>query len=298
MNSNRGNRINIGNSSVSSNGNPFGEYRSRTQQMNIYQQNEMNNYNNAYRQVEQPFVEQTDFLNRHNVLHDNLGETLMSENIVDITLFLDGRDRSITAFPNPFKFTVSFNAASSRNGGTPEPVIARSFKNVKSIKLDYMVLPKSYKAIRALDGTYTIDNSFNLNSSKYIILKIKEIDSPKHVFSTSNRIDDTTFILCPDRSLGTDHQLWIVIAGPRNFQNSLLGDINRMTIEVYDSDNNLLTPVDQDGNIIDFSLIYSNIVPIDVRESLEELNKELCINVSLTLSIVENEMNTNTKFSR
>ena len=152
-----------------SGGNPFGNFNPITTN-NMPLNNGLNNFNSAF-QVNAPFIEKQDFRNKNTFLHNNINENLLLEQIIEYNLNIDSKDRSLTAYPNPFDFTVTFgghgqvienkitlkkkssdlgaiNESKFENKkityeGTPGPIINKKFKNVKYLRIDYLILPKT-----------------------------------------------------------------------------------------------------------------------------------------------------------
>jgi hypothetical protein len=283
-----------------SNGNPFGNFNAPSQQ--FLNQMKMNSYNfNQSFQQNTPIIDKFDFKNTKKTLHNNIDESVFAEAITEYQLFMDSNDRSLTAYQNPFKFSVIF-APSSRqtiNGitydSTPNPVISRKFKNIKYIKLDFIILPKTFKVVKE-GNIFDTATTTDITNLRYVVLKVKEITN-NHVFSTNN-LSDCSFILYPDRDMGDNAKMWLSTCASRVFPNSLLGNLDRMTLEIYDDSNNLLEPIDQDNNKILFSQLENNTanLPTEALDSLRILNKKMGINVSFVLGVLESEINTMTKY--
>ena len=165
---------------------------------------QLNNFNNAYKShtIEIP---QRDFTNHNEVIHNNIEPELVNEILTEYIIHIDGADRDKNIFPNPFRYTVTLGGTginTNQNGeivsGSPDPRIDRSYKNIKQIKIKYIILPKYYKFLyqKIADyETYTpnIDGTF-LRNFRYLILKIKELDSDK-INSTNSVCKPNTFVL-------------------------------------------------------------------------------------------------------
>ena len=87
-----------------SGGNPFGEFNSIS--TNSMANQNINNFNTAFRS-NGPVIEKQDYRNRNNLIHNNINENLLVEQIIEYTLNIDSMDRSLTAYPNPFNFSVT-----------------------------------------------------------------------------------------------------------------------------------------------------------------------------------------------
>ncbi len=317
---------------TTSGGNPFGNFDSITSN-NMPVNNGPNNFNKAF-SVNQPFIEKMDFANKNSLLHNNVNENTLVEQIIEYFINIDSSDRSITAYPNPFKFTVTFggmaptvekktfvkknfNSAGTVNEskyinkkieyeGTPGPIINREFRNVKYMRIDYLILPKT----NILDDSITpsdISNSFSGSCDvntyclstkesdriaykyKYLILRVNEIKSDK-ILGTNRNLENDTFILYPDKFMGANHVMWLPTSGTRSYKNSNLENLSRLTFEILSPKGELLYVFDSDGKIIDIANINNPCVEDCIKENIQ-------INIALVFGIVENELNTNTKFS-
>jgi hypothetical protein len=304
----------------STNNNYFNGMRYNQSQKNItgmsqqmgHIQASMGNFNQAYTpgmtQINKP-----DFTNKGEVIHNNLGDRLFSESIVEYKIHIDSHDRKISSFPSPFKFKILF-------GDTFEQfTIARKFQNVKYVTLDSIILPRTI----SLDLTKVAepniypahsefitpraDQSINvlstLSKRKYLIVKIDEFESVRNL-GTSIFIDKNTFILSHDCCMGMDSSLWKPIHSTVIFQNSLLRNINGLTITIFDEYGNELKLSDTLGNPI----IGRNIIGLDkdynkfVSENIDTESVKYTDNITqtefnFTFGVVENELNTNTSYN-
>jgi hypothetical protein len=311
---------------LTSGGNPFSEFSPNTTNNDLNRSSGMNNFNNAFR-INSPFVEKQDFRNKNNMLHNNVNENLMVEQVIEYTLNIDSADRSHTAYPNPFNFVVTFgghgrtvdrqrfvrknftvngqqnyNKQEIRNveyEETPGPIIDRKFKNVKYLRIDYLILPKTNIVIESdISGCSgsgedacisTDDSDYLAKKYKYLLLRIKEI-STDNILGTNKNIQNDTFILYPDKIMGKSHIMWLPTTGNRNYKNSTLENLNRLTFEILDPNGELLYIMSSTGDEININKVSNECL-------LECINDNIQCNISLLLGVVENEMNTNTKFS-
>jgi len=67
----------------------------------------MNNFQQAFGQ-NQTVIDKTNFINQSNTIHNNLGETINTENINEYFIRISSADRTIPIYPSPFKFSVIF----------------------------------------------------------------------------------------------------------------------------------------------------------------------------------------------
>jgi hypothetical protein len=292
------------------NGNPNSNFSSVTPQGLARMKSGMNNFGQAFA-PNQTMINRVDFRNPGNLIHNNLGDNIQAERISEYTIWIDGNDRSKNIFKNPFCFITSFggiNTAISKEKnvtyGTPGPFLQKKFKNVKYIKLNYAIIPRTN--IIDISGIssnpqYTLgSNDTNLDGNKFLILRIKEIKNNKMLSTNDNVIEDC-FILYPDRLMGSNHSMWIPTNDSRVYPNSSLFNLDRMTISIEDSDGNQLEVLDNSGNTLDVPNLLTTLTenksstdPILIN--FKNIEHALQINIELTIGVVELEMNTLTNF--
>lgn len=221
-----------------------------------------------------PLIEAPDFRNRNELLHNNVNENTITDNVTEYTIHIDSVNRDPSMYPNQFKFTTSF-------GGNMEPNINRSFKNVLYIKILNVILPKSTKAIDTT--TMSTDTEDVLENDRYLILKIKEL-SDNHTLSTGTFIRDDTIRLLLNHNLGTYYTEWQSIKNKFAFSPTKLGNINRLSFELYDSHGQQILFQGSDSTVTDKS------------HFTHQFNKYTQMSIMLTMGVVENELNTKTNF--
>ena len=307
-----------------SNGNPFGNFNSITTN-NMPSNNGSHNFNSAF-QINSPFIEKADFRNKNDLLHNNVNENLLLEQIVEYNLNIDSIDRSLVAYPNPFDFTVTFGGHGSVSEtktfikkkslnlgavneskyenkkivyeGTPGPIINKKFKNVKYLRLDYVILPKtniiknnigSFSSSDYLSTCISNDDMDKLTYKyKYLILKINEIKTD-NILGTNKNLESDIFILYPDKLMGKNHIMWLPTSGYRNYKNSNLENITKLTFEILTPKGEVLFIYDENGNSINPATVTDEIIKQCIEENMQ-------VSLSIVLKVVENELNTNTKF--
>lgn len=92
------------------------------------------NYDQAYAN-QQNIIDKQDFTNKGNVIHNNLGQNLLSEHVSEYKLKINSIDRNVSSYPSIFKQRIMFDDSCG---------LLRSFKNVKYISIDTIVLPRSF----------------------------------------------------------------------------------------------------------------------------------------------------------
>jgi len=285
--------------------NPFGNFKQITSQ----QQNGMlNNYDEAFA-THDPMIEKQNFKNMNNMFHNNVGGQINSEFTVNYMIDIDSKDRDITVYPNPFTYNVIFSPASretitrnewidpkNKSLGThivtttynsqPLPHIGKVFRNVKYIRVDSVILPKYYGIIED-SGTWILDQNKNLTKDRYVVMKIKNIDS-KYNLSTNSVVETTGVKLIPDTIPLTSNFYYAIPTNSNNiiktFNNSALGNIDRLNFEFYDSN----------GNLLAFNNLDSTQSVSDVRNPL---NINLQHDITLVFGVVENEIATNVNYN-
>jgi hypothetical protein len=315
-------------------GNQFDRFNpiSTNTQKNMNNLPSMTNFNKSF-QTNAPMIEPMDYTNYGNLLHNNMGNIVIDEHIVEYRINIDSVDRDISVYNDPFSFTVKFNPPSSqtietevpidprnkRKGtkfvktimkGPPKPHINREFKNVKYIKLDNIVLPQFSNIVEDPENPneYIFDNENFLVDDRFILLRIKELDSDKgqRTYDTgdgslrydsnggTNSYHKPFGMILPDKLLGKNYYSGTPYYASKIYKNSTLGNLNQLTIEFYDSC----------GTKLKFNNLFSA-KEIDTCEQDDEfprsdirhpLNKKIQTHLSLIIGVVESQHNTNTKF--
>lgn len=290
----------------SSDGNPMAHFKPVTTNSN-HQYNQ-SKFNDAYKQNTQ-IIEPPNYKNNNNLLHNNVAEQIMDENIVEYKIIIDSSDRDIRTYLNPFSFTVKFGAnaggivKSKKNTnneyieGPPQPYINKEFKNVKFIKLDTIVLPKC---------TINEHNYCTLDD-RYISLCIDEIDNNTILTTGDNnsRYDESTnktynapkpfAIIFPDKLVSKTHYTGTPYYGNKSYKSSNLANIRSMTIKFTDSYGKPLSI----NNLYSFDKLEmekDNGNEIFLSDDRHPLNKKYQLSFSLIIGVVECQIATNTKF--
>lgn len=303
-----------------SGGNPFGNFDSLTTN-NMPVNNGPNNFNSAF-QINNPFIEKADFRNKNNLLHNNVNENLLLEQIIEYNLNIDSLDRSLIAYPNPFNFTVTFeghgnvseiktftkknsyNPGSINENkyenkkivyeGTPGPIINKRFKNVKYLRLDYVILPRTNIIIKIEDEDEedictSNDDADKLTSKyKYLILRINEIKTD-NILGTNKNLENDVFVLYPERVMGKNYIMWLPTSGYRNYKNSNLENITKLTFEILTPKGETIVIYDENYNIINLRTETDETIKTYIEENIQ-------VSIGIVLKVVENELNTNSKF--
>lgn len=113
------------------------------------------NYDQAFA-PQQNIIDRPDFINNGNVIHNNLGQILLSEHIGEYKLKINSIDRNTSKYPSIFKQQVIFDDSCG---------FLRSFKNVKYISIDTVILPRSF----AIDINKIVIPDSAFDSSKNLV---------------------------------------------------------------------------------------------------------------------------------
>lgn len=175
------------------------------------------------------------------------------------------------------------------------PYINRNFDNIKFIRLDTGILPR-FNAVRInrdwdfckkintnriyikddyerlkdqiiTNYRYIPDDTaeYALQTDRFVQIDIKEIRSNKN-FGT-NPVLDKSFVLIYDKSLGILYWRGLPFSAVKTYKDSLLGEINSLTIKFYDSWGNPLTLnysaiAYEQNQILDTDIIDPNLLMI------------------------------------
>jgi hypothetical protein len=94
-----------------------------------------------------------------NTLYDNLTPVLMNREVIEYPIVVDGADRDINIFPDPYSFRVALNSVN----GLQAPYIQKDFENIKFIKLVSCTTPRHYRLTKT-EGEYNSDITANVTT--------------------------------------------------------------------------------------------------------------------------------------
>lgn len=289
-------------------GNPLGNFKSITTNSLL---SKGNDYNQAFSQNE-PLIEKIDFKNRNTLLHNNVGDNVFSEYVIEYAVNVDSADRCVPVYPSPFDFKVTFKGTGGQHvvneknrsqdfyvPGTPGPVIERNFKQVKYIKLDYIILPK-YITLDLINpgDTYALNKTISLTDYRYLIVRIKEFSSNR-ILSTNSKVGDDGIIIYPDKVLGDSaySNLWITSFGTRTYTNANLGCLDRLTISILNPRGEEIAIFDNSkGTPINPNNINSTYYTTTEIASLNQIVPRIQCVIAFIVGNVGNEINTNTNY--
>jgi hypothetical protein len=245
------------------------------------------------------------FNNPNNPLNEELfkGVTIENEAITNYSTSLNPNDRNnplnsiqITAdafiFDSP-ELIVDYtnNLKKSYN-----PYLIRSFDNIKFIRLDAGILPKyntvkinrewilcrksnyqrkfikdDYERIKdytLLNSRYIPDDTseYNLQSDRFVQIFVREISNSNNL--GTNPVNNKSFVLVFDKNLGILYWRGIPYSAVKTYKDSLLGEIQKLSIKFYDSWGNPLTlnetQIDYEKNqILKTDIINPNLLVVE-----------------------------------
>ena len=310
-------------------GNPLGRFNPLS--TNSQHLSQMSNFQQAF-EPNHPIIEKIDYVNKNHLLHNNIGENVLDEHVVEYRLLIDSLDRDIKYYPNPFSFTVQLNPISSsvvrheefvdhkdkskgkklvetKFEAEPPPHINKEFVNVKYVKLENIILPQFHKLKPKANckHEFEFDPCGHLTTERFVSLVIKELNGDRvfTTFDTNSRADDkgnnytppTPFaIIIPDKLLGANYYAGTPYYGSKIYKNSLLGNLTKLTIKFYDSNG---VPLEYD-DLFTFEDLqeyeFDNGEPLPTTDLRNPLNKRIQVFFSLIVGVVESQINTQTKF--
>lgn len=277
--------------------------------------NNPNNFNEAFAE-NNPIIQKHDYRNKQNILHNNLADSLINEHVTEYRLNIDSKDRDMDAYPNPFHFTVAFDAPSNSSikekvfidpkdpskgkmyvdipiGKISGPHINRKFKNIKYIKIETMILPRFHRVV--FDGAqYKLDASDTLDDDRFLILEIPELKNIS-TYGTNTAIEGG-YVILPDR-ITTVYFTCITYYANKVFDDNSLGNIDKLTFILKNSfGEEYVTKIyDTNGNVIADKLEND----IDGSNNINNVhNKIHQAHITIQIGIVENQLNTLTKYEQ
>lgn len=254
-----------------------------------------------------PFIEPMNFKNQNNVLHNNLHENLLKDQIKEHFINIDSKDRDAAINANPFSYTVYFGTPSSSyhydkktNKKTyivnqSKPAIRTEMKNVKMVKINSLIMPLYTKIIKnSVTNEYTLDKQDCLTKYRYLMMRIREFSS-EDVLGTNEYLD-TSFVISVFDTV-KDYYICYLPHPLKIFPNSSLRNITKLTIDFF-------TP---EGELLDIQIVDENGNTVHERFDTSEQNYKNLNNaynpyfqhlLSLIVGTVNCELNTKIKYDR
>lgn len=298
------------------NGNPMNNFLPTSSNNPIFSNSntQQNNYNKAFKQNNQ-FIAPINYQNQNNLLHNNVGERVLDENIIEYRINVDSADRDTSYYKDPFTYTIKFNPVSSQTiqgvnySGTPAPHIVRDFRNVKYIKLESIVLPRYQFIENVSDDNFELQNSSasHLFDDRFVIMEIDELKSAEsRVYGTNVHLTNSFSCIIPDKLISTYFYTGLPYLGNRYYKDNNLQNINKLTIRFKDSYGNPIKIKEVSGDTVvntdplaikqedgTYELDGETIEITDVRHPLNEAHQH---HFSLVIGVIEADINTNVKY--
>ena len=130
------------------------------------------------------------------MIDNNLNNNLLAEPMKEYNIYIDSDDRKLATFPDPFNYVVTFksdgNSTNNKFSGsgyfeqTAGPVIPRTFKNVKYVSLNHVVLSECFVS------KYTVEHLIKITDDKLQDTVLIE----KHCNKGTNSNQDIKCIMC------------------------------------------------------------------------------------------------------
>lgn len=190
------------------------------------------------------------FINRNDIMHNNLNNILLNEEIREYSVMIDSKDRNYQIYPDPFTYDVRFNPLAKTkeiiNGKIvicedPNPIINGKFTNVRYIKLETVILPffTSIRNNTITDENGDIVDKLQINTYKpltdnlYFVLFISGY-SDTNYRSTNDVLSESFATIYYDTRINNTHFLGYTSNGIKIFQRDQLGKIDRFKISFMD----------------------------------------------------------------
>ncbi len=210
--------------------------------------------------------------NKGNFIHNNLGNNLLSHDIIEYDLHVDSYYRNINLYYNPFSFIFNLGSINQTNNSTNTnkqynyPCLDMSFFNVQYISLTSIILPRYTSVIEDIPGStnYILDTNSDLLLDRCIKLNINELNS-----EIKSSVNDTTTpfsIITLKKTLNNNFYLGKIYGGTKYYKNSSLIKLDKLTFNFTDSYGKQLT-LNNIYNINELSGKNEN----DIRHPLNKL---------------------------
>lgn len=190
------------------------------------------------------------FINNNNILHNNLGNILLNEEIREYSVMIDSKDRNYQVYPDPFSYEVKFHplpkSKEKINGKyviyeEPTPTINDNFVNVRYIKLEEIILP-FYTKVKQVDEyndedelvkNWKIDTNKPLTDNLYIVLSLGEYTDTNYK-STNDVLSDSFSVIYYNSKVNNTHYFGHTSNGTKIFPQDQLGKIDKFKISFMD----------------------------------------------------------------
>ena len=190
------------------------------------------------------------FVNHRNLIHNNLQDILLHEEVREYSVIIDSKDRNYQIYPDPFNFDVKFNplpkSREKINGKyiiyeEPSPIINDNFQNVRYIKLETALLPL-YNGVRLMKektedndiiSRWKVDTYKPITDNLYIVLSIGEYKDVNYK-STNDVLADSFATIYFDKKINETHYRGFTGNGVKIFPQDQLAKIDKLKISFMD----------------------------------------------------------------
>jgi hypothetical protein len=197
------------------------------------------------------------FTNQNNILHNNLANILLNEEIREYSVMIDSKDRNYQFYPDPFNYEVKFHplpkSKEKINGKyvvheDPAPTINENFTHVRYIKLEKITLPL-YNRIKTKhetdeDGEYykkwVVDTLKPLTDNLYIVLTLGNEYTDENHKSTNDVLSESFATIYFSSKANNTHFFGSTSNGLKIFPQDQLGKIDKLKITFMDPYGHLL----------------------------------------------------------
>lgn len=204
----------------------------------------------SYGQDPKSMFNNHNFTNKNNILHNNLSNIILNEEIREYSVMIDSKDRNYQVYPDPFNYEVKFHplpkSREKINGKfivyeEPAPIINDNFTNVRYIKLEEMILP-FYTKIKAVDEindndeivkTWKVDITKPLTNEFYIVLSLGEYADDNYK-STNDVLSDSFATIYFSSKANDTHYFGKTANGIKIFPADQLAKIDKLKISFMD----------------------------------------------------------------
>ena len=198
------------------------------------------------------------FTNRNDLMHNNLQNILLNEEIREYSVMIDSKDRNYQVYPDPFNYEVRFNplpkSREKVNGKyityeEPAPIINDNFINVRYIKFEVALLPiytkiKQYREKNDDDDeivkVWKVDKEKLLSDNFYTVLSLGGEYKDVNYRSTNDVLGDSFAIIYYDCKMSNTHFMGYSENGIKIFPQDQLAKIDKLKISFMDPYGRLL----------------------------------------------------------
>jgi len=235
---------------------------------------------------------QPDYSNPNNLLHNNVSDRVLGEQVFENRLYIDSAFRDYSCHNDPFRFIVKFNGVYPKTEcihvdidcetysytkyceGDTNVLMDRVFKNIKAVIINTLFLPFAIDYKTNTDGSYEkSEKNFKKLEYKYIVLKINELCNGRS-FSNNKSLSQESFIMKLDDDSCFNFHRWIPTTNHVAYPDSRLKCIDRLTVEICNDKGEKLCPK-LDGKPHDFFAEYRRLIDKIIVLENKEKNKDI-----------------------